>query len=137
MSFIWSSGTELIKNASCLHRYGRLFRQQGKDRTQRLYRSKVKTRVEFTMEMLASLLAPSPISQHRTPLKCEGRNPGQGGHPAGSAAIDLRRKAARDGRTFSDYSIQKESTLRLVLRLRGGLIEPSLRMSARKYKCDK
>lgn len=30
-----------------------------------------------------------------------------------------------------------ESTLHLVLRLRGGIIEPSLRMLAQKYNCDK
>jgi len=31
----------------------------------------------------------------------------------------------------------EESTLHLVLRLRGGIIEPSLRMLAQKYNCDK
>ncbi|XP_023571583.1 ubiquitin-60S ribosomal protein L40-like isoform X1 [Octodon degus] len=31
----------------------------------------------------------------------------------------------------------EESTLRLVLRLRGGIIEPSLRQLAQKYSCDK
>ncbi|KAL4673263.1 hypothetical protein H8959_017197 [Pygathrix nigripes] len=36
-----------------------------------------------------------------------------------------------------DYNIQKKSTLPLVLRLQGGIIEPSLRQLAQKYNCDK
>ena len=34
-------------------------------------------------------------------------------------------------------NIQKESTLHLVLRLRGGIIEPNLRTLAQKYNTDK
>lgn len=59
------------------------------------------------------------------------------GVPAEEQRLIYAERQLENCHQAADYDIKKDSTLHLVMNLCGGVIEPSLRVLAMKYNCDK
>lgn len=59
------------------------------------------------------------------------------GVPAAEQRLMFEGRQLSDDIMLEDYNISKESTLHMLLRLRGGLIEPTLAALARATNCDR